>query len=162
MFITTTTGATAMRGQRRCHRAIPRRGFTLMESLMAAGVLLGIVVAVTTAVTAGQQNAYEAQRRIAGALAAEELMGRIAVEPYNRLASWHGHVEDPGELIGPGAAPLPQCMQSVGREVSVISELRSLSGLDVRVRGMTVTVRTVTPEGRVLVSLTRFVPEPQA
>jgi hypothetical protein len=133
-----------------------------MESLMAAGVLLGIVVAVTTAVTAGQQNAYEAQRRIAGALAAEELMGRIAIEPYNRLASWHGHVEQAGDLAGPGGALLPQCMQSVGRDVSVISELRTLAGLDVRVRGVSVTVRTLTPDGRVMVSLTRFVPEPQA
>ena len=51
-----------------------RRGFTLMESLMASGILLVIVVAVTSAITAGQQHAYEAHLRIAASLAAEELL----------------------------------------------------------------------------------------
>jgi hypothetical protein len=133
-----------------------------MESLMAAGVLLGIVVAVTTAVTAGQQNAYEAQRRICGALAAEELMGRLAVEEYHRLASWNGHTEQPGEMVGPGGAAMPVSMQSVGRDVHVVTGMRTLPDLDVRVRGQTITVRAFASDGRTVASLTRFVPEPQS
>jgi hypothetical protein len=33
------------------------RAFTLLESLMAAGILLAVVVSATTAITAGQQHA---------------------------------------------------------------------------------------------------------
>jgi type II secretory pathway pseudopilin PulG len=139
-----------------------RRGFTLIEALMAAGMLLGIIVAVTSAITAGQQNAHEAQQRIAGALAAEELMGRIATEPYARIATWNGHVEDVGELTDAGDEPLPSTLQGVGREVQVASGMKNISGLDVRVRGLTVTVRSFNSGGRSLAQITRFVPEPQS
>ncbi len=147
---------------RRFDIAKSRRAFTLMEALMAAGVLLGIVVAVTSAVSAGQQNAYEAQRRIAGALAAEELMGRVAVDDYARLPTWNGFTESAGAMLAPGGGALPASMQSVGREVHVISDMKTLSGMDVRVRGQTITVRAFTTDGRTVASMTRFVAEPQS
>src|SRR5262245_1838221 len=75
-------------------RPVGRRAFTLVEALMATGLLLVVVVAVSTAITAGQQQAYEAHQRIAASLAAEELMGRIAADDYASLLTWNGHTEN--------------------------------------------------------------------
>ena len=129
---------------------------------MASGLLLMVVVAVTSAITAGQQNAYEAHQRIAGALAAEELMGRLAAEDYARLPNWNGYTEAVGTLSDMGGNAMPSTMQMVGRDVRVTTGMQAIAGLDVRVRGTTVTVRAFNKEGRTLASLSRFVPEPQA
>jgi type II secretory pathway pseudopilin PulG len=142
--------------------AIRRRaGFTLLESLMAAGILLTVVVAVTTAVTAGQQQAYEAQQRIAAGLAAEELMSRLMAKPYNDLATWHGHTQAVGTMTNMAGQPMPATFDGIGRNVSVTTSLQTIAGLDVRVRGRTVIVRSFDLTGRVLSELSRFVPEPQ-
>jgi hypothetical protein len=138
------------------------RAFTLLEALMATGLLLGVVIAVTSAITAGQQNAYEAHQRIAGALAAEELMGRLATETYARLPTWNGHTEAVGTMSDMKGQPMASTLQMVGRDVRVISGMKTISGIDVRVRGLTVTVRTFNGSGRTLASIARFVPEPQA
>ena len=77
-------GTPHLSGGRRLNRSraqirsrCPRRAFTLLEALMAAGILFAVVVGVTSAVTAGQLHAFEARQRIAASLAAEELIGRI-------------------------------------------------------------------------------------
>jgi hypothetical protein len=141
-----------------------RRGFTLMEALMATGVLLVVVVAVTSAITAGQQNAFEAQQRIAGALAAEELMGRISTSTYARLPNWDGFIENAGSLTDMDGQPLPPSMQVVGREAHVTTGMKNITsgGLDVRVRGRSVTVRSFDKNNRTLASMATFVPEPQS
>ena len=139
-----------------------RRGFTLLEALMAAGLLLVVVVAVISAITAGQQNAYEAHQRIAGALAAEELMGRVAAEDYSHLSNWDGHVEAVGALTDMGGQAMPITMQMVGRDVRVTLGMETIAGLNVRVRGKTVTVRAFNKQGRILANISRFIPEPQA
>src|SRR5437773_11140738 len=66
------------------------RAFTLLESLMASGILLTIVVTVTTAISAGQELSYEAQQRVAAAMAAEELLVRITAGSYSTMATWNG------------------------------------------------------------------------
>lgn len=154
------TGVTPRDAVARPRRA--RRGFTLVEALMATGLLLVVVVAVSSAITAGQQNAYEAHQRIAASLAAEELMGRIAADAYAQMATWNGHTENVGEMTNMQGAALPSSLQMVGRDVHVSTGLKTLSGLDVRVRGATITVRAFNGEGRTLASITRFVPEPQS
>lgn len=138
------------------------RAFTLLESLMATGLLLGVVIAVTAAISAGQQNALEAHQQIAGALAAEELMGRLATEPYSALASWDGYTEAVGDMSDMHGVPMASTMQMVGRDVHVISGMKAIAAIDVRVRGLTVTVRSFNAQGRTLASLSRFVPEPQS
>ena len=129
---------------------------------MAAGLLLTIVIAVTSAVSAGQQNARAAHERIAGALAAEELMGRLTTEPWANLASWDGHREAVGTMADQAGAAFPDAFHMVGREVEVVTSLQAVGGLGVNVRGRSVTVRAFNADGRELVSLTRFVPEPQS
>ena len=142
-------------GQRR-----QRNGFTLMESLMAAGILLGIVVAVTSAITAGQQNAFEAHQRIAATLAAEELMGRLGTEPWDNLSGWNGYTEPVGTMTDIGGQPMPLSFNMVGRQAEVTTTLKTLSGLGVNIRGRTVVIRAFDADGRILASVTRFVPEP--
>jgi hypothetical protein len=65
-------------------------------------------------------------------------------------------------MVGPGGAAMPVSMQSVGRDVHVVTGMRTLPDLDVRVRGQTITVRAFASDGRTVASLTRFVPEPQS
>jgi Tfp pilus assembly protein PilV len=144
------------------HRHRLRRGFTLMEALMASGILLVIVVAVTSAITAGQQHAFEAHQRIAASIAAEELMGRLITFPYADLSAWNGYTEAVGAMTDMNSDPLPVSFDMVGRDVTVATTIKTLGDLSVIVQGRTVTVRAFNGEGRVLASLTRFIPEPIA
>ena len=156
--------STAKRGAKTDVRlaTVGRRAFTLIESLMATGLLLVVVVAVSTAITAGQQQAYEAHQRIAASLAAEELMGRISTENYASLPTWNGHTENVGQLTNMDGTAATSSLQMVGRDVRVVVGLKALNGLDVRVRGATITVRSFNNQGRTLATVTRFVPEPQS
>jgi len=127
---------------------------------MAAGILLVIVVAVTSAITAGQQNAFEAHQRIAATLAAEELMGRLGTEPWDNLSGWNGYTEPVGTMTDIGGQPMPLSFNMVGRQAEVTTTLKTLSGLGVNIRGRTVVIRAFDADGRILASVSRFVPEP--
>lgn len=127
---------------------------------MAAGILLVIVLAVTSAITAGQQNAYEAHQRIAATLAAEELMGRLVTEPWDDLSAWSGYTEAVGTMTDIDGQPMPASFGMIGRQAEVTTTLKTISGLGVNIRGRTVTVRSFDTDGRILASVTRFVPEP--
>jgi prepilin-type N-terminal cleavage/methylation domain-containing protein len=140
----------------------PRRGFTLLETMMAASILLLVVMAVSSAMTAAHQHAYEAQQRIAGSLAAEELMNRLMTVEYSALPSWHRYREPVGKMTDIAGEMLPEAFSGVGREVSVSTVMRLLPGVDVNVRGRNVTVRTFDHGDRTLTSICRFVPEPQS
>ncbi len=133
-----------------------------MESLIASAILMTIVVAVTSAVTAGQQHAFEAQQRIAGSLAAEELIGRIVVGSYDSLTAWNGYTEAVGAMTDMEGAAMPDSYAALGRNVTVTTTLEPIGGAGVQIRGRTVRVRSVDGLGRVLTDLSRFVPEPQS
>jgi hypothetical protein len=142
---------------RRAHR----RAFTLLESLMAAGILLAVVVSATSAITAGQQHAYEAHQRIAAGLAGEELMGRLLTVDYDALPTWNGYAEAAGAMVDMTGATMPQSFASIGRDVQITTALRTIPDVDVRVRGRMIHVRAFNAQGRVLAELDRFIPEPQ-
>ncbi len=146
---------------RRSSRALQRRGFTLIEAVMASGILFLIVVAVTSAVTSGQHHAYEARNRIAATLAAEDLMGRLAAVDYEDLRVWDGNVETAGTLTDAAGALLPPSMNQGGRSVSVEDTLLEVTELGIRLRGRLVAVQVFDADGRTLSELSRFVPEPQ-
>lgn len=139
-----------------------RRGFTLLEALMSAGLVLVIVIALTSAVSAGQMHALDAQRTITGTMAADSLMSRVAGVAYADLPTWHGYQEAPGALLDDEGAPLDGPYHDVGREVEVVADFRRFEDLDVNIRGRMVTVRAYTSTGRTLCELERFVPEPGA
>lgn len=129
---------------------------------MAAGILLAVVVSVTSAITAGQQNAYEAHQRIAASLAAEELMSRLTAEPYVDLPKWHGYAEAVGEMRDAQGNLLPGSLSMIGREVQVTTTLKTVPGPEVRIRGRDVRVRAFNEQGRILADFSRFTPEPQS
>jgi len=129
---------------------------------MATGILLAVVVSVSSAITAGQQSSYEAQQRIAATLAAEELLGRLIALPYDQLPAWQGHREDVGDMTDFSGDPLPGSMSMVGRSVQVTSKMESLGGLGVRVRGRLVNVGAFNAQNRELAELACFIPEPQS
>lgn len=137
-----------------------RRGFTLLEALMACGILLAVVVSVTTAITAGQQQSYEAQQRIVGTLAAEELLGRLIIKEYDALPAFHGYTENVGGTLDMNGQPMPELFDTVGRDVQVVDALCELEGVDVKVRGREVSVRAFDSTGRTLAEVETFVPEP--
>ncbi len=125
-----------------------RRGFTLMESLMASAMLFAGVLAVITAIMGGQKMAFEAQRRMEAALIAEELMGEISTMDYGNLASLPG-----SEPAGPFYAVT---------EKDILDE--DLPGLGVRIRGTRIHVRIVPSLAEIGVTLAEaklYIPEPQ-
>ena len=136
-----------------------RAGFTLLESLVAVAVLLAVVLAVTGAVTAGQQHALDARLRIAGAIAAEELMGRLTIEAYDDLPGWNGIDEAPGTMLDPLGRTYPRAFDQVGRRASVESVLDVADDTGVVVEGRLVRV-TAYAGPLTLVELERFVVAP--
>lgn len=144
----------------RDHRRQPS-GFTLLEAMMASSLLFVIVVAVLSAITSGQQHAYESHVRIAGTLAAEDLMGRLATESYNNLASWNGHTEAVGAMTDIKANAMPEMFDMIGRNVTVTTSLETLPN-GVKVRGSVITVNAYDNTGRAVCTLKQFVPEPKA
>jgi hypothetical protein len=151
-----------MRPQGRYPGRRAARAFTLLESLSAAGILLVIVVAVTGAITAGQQNAFEANQRIAGTLAAEELLGRLLAEDFSRLASWDGYFEPVGAMTDMNDTPMPATFAAVGRAIDVHRQVEEIGEIGVTVHGYEVAVRSFDTSNRTLAEIARFVPEPSS
>lgn len=137
-----------------------RRGLTLMESLMASGILLMVVVAVTSAISAGQQHSYEAQQRIAASLAVDDLTGRLAIATYSTLPTYHNYTEAVGAMLDMNAQPMPELFAAIGRSVTVKTGLKELNDINVKVRGREVRVKAFDKTGRILADVVTFIPEP--
>ncbi len=115
---------------------------------MASAMLFAGVLAVITAITGGQQRAFEAQRRMEAALIVEELMGEISTSDYGNLA------------FLAGSAPAGPFYAVTTR--NVLDD--DLPGLAVRVRGTEMHVRIIpgiVDTGVTLAEATLFIPEPQ-
>ena len=75
-----------------------RRGLTLLEALLATAVLLIVVTAVMSALSAGTAQSEEARRGVSATLACEMLMARITgVNPtqFTTDEEWFRHFTDP-------------------------------------------------------------------
>lgn len=128
---------------------------------MAASLLFVTVVAVLTAITAGQQNAYESQVRIAGTLAAEELMSQLASEPYTDLPTWNNFEQGVGTMTDADGDPLPATYDMIGRRVSVSTVIETLPN-GVKIRGRHLNVDAFDRDNRVVATVRQFVPEPKS
>jgi hypothetical protein len=129
---------------------------------MATSILVGVVFAVTMAITAGQQHSIEARKNIAAALAAEELLGKMVATPYNQLNQFNGLSEEDGNLIAIDGNALPASFDGLARYATVSAMSLSVDGLGVVIQGKMLTVWIEDKKQRSLIELTRFVPEPQA
>jgi type II secretory pathway pseudopilin PulG len=124
-----------------------RRGFTLMESLIASAILFAGVLAVISAIMAGQRKAFEAEQQVMATLAAEELMGSIATSDYAQLESLWGGLKPAGDF---------QAAVAFGPDDKDLSDLGVLvSGQDVSVK----VFRSMT-DTRIIVELNHFIPGP--
>ena len=139
-----------------------RRGLTLVESLIAAVLLVTVVTAVLGAMSAGHQHAMEAKRLITASLAAEQLMARVTATPYAELSQWNGWQEAPGDGTTGDEQQLPDLFELIGRRVTVTASTQQLEQLQITILGSFITVESYDDDGRTLTRLVRFIPEPQA
>ena len=137
-----------------------RRGITLIEALVASALLLTVVTAILSALSAGHQHAREAKGLVTASLAAEQLMAQIGSDEYGSLPGWDGWDQAPGTLVHEGE--LPAMFDLVGRRVRITPAEHAIEHLEVLLNGYTVTVESYDSTGRILTRLVRFIPEPQA
>ena len=148
--------------QARRRSGISRRGLTLVESLIAAVLLVTVVTAVLGALSAGHQHAMEAKRLITASLAAEQLMAQVTTTPYSQLGQWDGWDETPGTAMNANDEALPGLFELIGRRVIVRSSSEQLDEVQIILMGSIVTIESYGADGRILARLVRFIPEPQA
>ena len=122
------------------------RGFTLMEALMAAAILLAGVLAVFSAISVGQEQALQTQQRMVATFAADELMGRIMRDDYGLLEdNWVGF------------HPAGEFLASVG----ITDTTENLpGGLQIRGRLVSIQVLVSLADPTVLSDLSLFIAEP--
>lgn len=147
----------------RARRAGFRKGraaFTLIEAMVAISVLSLSVLALSSAVAAGQQASLEGQKMVLGAMAVSDLMSELSSVPYNTLTSYHGRKSEVGQMRTLDNAAYPSTYWSIGRQTSVVASRFSEPGLGVEFGGLTVKVWAFDAEGRTVASAERFIPEP--
>lgn len=136
-----------------------RRGFSLMEALMAATVLGVTVLAVISAVSAAQSVSWDGQKRILASIAADDLMIELITLPYEDVKSEDGRLEAVGEMESLDGAPYPDSFWAIGRSVTVEETVINEPGMDVAIKGLEVTI-TSFDEGADLATVEMFIPEP--
>jgi len=146
-----------------------RRGLSIIEGLLALGVLQVSVLAVTFAISAGRTHVREADLAVRAVEAAERLLEEVIAMPYadpdgasalgpesgespggfDNADDYHGYTDTVGE------APLHQFDRSVTMSLGseTIAGLGSISGLTV-----TVSVALQGEPDRTW-TMTRFIPE---
>lgn len=136
-----------------------RRGFSLIEALVASVILAIVVLAVGSAVATGRQLSIEGQKTILAAMAADDLMGELVTVAYDDLDSHDGMDQPEGAMETLDGELYPERFWMIGRNADIVEEIVDIEGMGVKVRGKTITV-TAYDEHRVLAVLQTFVPEP--
>lgn len=135
------------------------RAFTLIEAMIATGILSMSVLALSSAIAAGQKSSIEGQKALLGAMAISDLMSEVAAVPYADLGSLDGRSEAPGAMRTLDNASYPGPFWMIGRAVSVTDEFVTEPGLQVTIKGKKVVV-TATDGSRDVASAETFFPEP--
>ena len=140
-------------------RRVVRRGFTLLESLIALTILTATVLAVGAAISASSQQSIEGQKQILAAMAADDLLAELSALPYDQLITHDGLDQGVGAMETLDTTPYPDTYWLIGRTVSVVETDVTTGDLGVKVRGMLVTVSAY-DENRTLSEIQTFIPEP--
>jgi hypothetical protein len=136
-----------------------RRGLTLIESLLASGILLMAVLALTGALAAGQAAAIEGQKLLLASMAVDDLLSELWSENYVNLPKYDGVQEAVGAMATLDGDPYPDTFWMLGRRVEVESRDVLSDTTGVLVRGLTVRV-VVFDADRDLVSAELFIAKP--
>jgi len=158
-----------------------RRGLTLLEALLATAVLLIVVTAVMSALSAGTAQSEEARRGVSATLACEMLMARITgvnpdefttdeewfrhfTEPVT-AGGWDGHAEPTGDIRAgrESALPLlPTGYQAFSLHVDTNRRLHMIPApISAAISGVEVAVESRDGD-RSLTRIVRFIPLPRA
>ena len=138
-----------------------RRGFTLLESMIAMVILAATVLAVASAINASSQQSIEGQKQILAAMAADDLLAELSAVPYAQLSTHDGLDQGIGLMETLTSFPYPDTYWLIGRSVIVTETMMSTGALGVDVRGMLITVSAY-DENRTLSQIQTFIPEPAA
>jgi Tfp pilus assembly protein PilV len=153
-------------------------GFTLVESLMAAVVLLACVVAISLALSAGHMQNHQAEQGQRAMGLVEEMMEMIVARPYNdpqgasnlgpeageiavadfdNTDDFHGYVDSAATSINAAGQVYPSAYQNLTRTVTVQEMNAFIGGIPTAVVGQIVTVVVTDGQGRTR-SASRFIP----
>lgn len=137
-----------------------RAGFTLLEALIASVIMSLTVTAVAMALGGGRQHALEAKDQLQAGLVAEALMAEILAADYADLIGYDGYDEPPGELVTFDDQPYPDSFYRIGRRAAAVQRTITIGGLGAKILGMDIAVEAYDVDGRIILTLSRFVPEP--
>lgn len=136
-----------------------RRGFTLLEALIASVVLATIVLAVGSSLSAARQHSLEAEKLILATICADDLLSELASLPYDELVLVSDIDESEGSMTTLDGAAYPNSFWQIGRSARVREDVVADAALNIAVRGRRITV-TAYDEHRVLAQVETFIPEP--
>jgi Tfp pilus assembly protein PilV len=139
-----------------------RRGIALLEVMIAVGILTFSFATISSAIVAGQSQSLEARKTIIASVAAESLLSQISREPWETIDSWHDFREEVGTITDPTGILIGGDWDAVGRMVSIAETDMFIESLRVYIMGRTVTVTVFTKDEQSLISVERFIPEPQS
>ncbi|MAJ47755.1 MAG: hypothetical protein CBC35_10900 [Planctomycetes bacterium TMED75] len=136
-----------------------RRGFSLIESVLALSILAITFTAIASAIGAGSSSAMEERDQVTATLATEELLAEILAEEWDQLSSWNGFEEAPGESFAPDGGRYPS-RSRIWRSAVVLEHTLQIEPAGKQLEGRIVRITTRNTDGRVLVAVDRFVPRP--
>jgi len=136
-----------------------RRGFTLIENLIAAALLGVMVLAVGLAVSSTQKASEDGQEMILGSMAADDLLSELRAEPYATLPTYNGMNQPVGSIQTLSGDAYPDTYWAIGRSVLVEDVQYQDGGLGTKINGRRLVVSAF-DDNRTLLQLETFVPEP--
>ncbi|MCA9309920.1 MAG: prepilin-type N-terminal cleavage/methylation domain-containing protein [Phycisphaerales bacterium] len=136
-----------------------RRGFSLIESLIATTVLGVITLALASAMATAQKMSFEGQKRMLAAIAASDLVAEFTSLPYDQLAVHDGRSEGVGKLLTLDGHAYPESFWTLGRTTTIEPETIWEETLEISIDGMMITVDTHDSEASLAV-MQLFIPEP--
>jgi type II secretory pathway pseudopilin PulG len=157
------------------------RGITLLETLLATAVLLIVVTAVMSALSAGRAQSETAKQVVSATLAAEMLMARVtSVQPESFQTGqawrdhftspvsgggWNGHIEHTGQVRAGRdlALPLlPTGYQELSLHVHAADQTQLIPPpIATAIEGVEIAVEAHSADDRTVARLVRFLPMPQ-
>ena len=150
-------GSSQEEGHPVCRRRCPRRGFSLIEALIALAILALVFTSIASAIGAGTATAGETRTRVVATLSADELLAEVLSSDWGELIQWHGFREDVGEGRAPDGR-LEPARKSLARSVEVLDQSRTLEPVGIEVAGRLIVVEVRDENERLLSRLERFVP----
>ena len=139
-----------------------RRGFTLIEALVAMVVLCMVACAGALAVGMASATQQESQLAQMAGMAAQQQIDFLLEQPYDDMTG-HAGTEDPGHMLAPPAAGsvervkvLDGAWAALGRRTTLIAEPFTFTQYsNLTVEGTRIEVQVFGPDGTVYATIRR-------